>query len=123
MNLNEISESDLAALSLEYYYSHFMFYEPHAKQLLFHAAGKEAKERLFLAGNRTGKTYCGSLEVCMHATGNYLDNWPGYRYDEPINAWVASLSREATRDILQKKYYLGDKSAGNSGLIPSNLIG
>jgi len=99
-----------------------MFYEPHPKQLLFHTAGKEAKERLFLAGNRTGKTYCASVEVSLHATGNYLDDWAGYRYKEPVNIWVASLSREATRDILQKKYYLGDRSAGTPGLIPSNLI-
>ncbi len=74
MNLNEISESDLATLCCEHYYNNFMYYEPHPKQLLFHKAGKEAKERLFLAGNRTGKTYCGSAEVCIHAAGNYPED-------------------------------------------------
>lgn len=122
MNLNEFSEHELASMAVEYYYNHFMFYEPHPKQLLFHEAGLTAKERLFLAGNRTGKTYCAATEGSIHLTGNYPDNWKGYRYKEPINMWVASLSREATRDILQKQYYLGDPSAGKRGLIAEELI-
>ncbi|CAK9250933.1 unnamed protein product [Sphagnum jensenii] len=58
----------------------------------------------------------------MHLTGNYPEWWNGYRYHEPVNVWVASMSREATRDILQKKYYLGDDSSGMIGLIPQNII-
>lgn len=122
MNLNELSPHELSNLALDYYYSHFMFYKPHAKQLLFHEAGLTAKERLFLAGNRTGKTFCASGEGSIHLTGNYPNDWGGYRYKEPINMWVASLSREATRDILQKQYYLGDPSSGKKGLISENLI-
>ena len=42
------------------YAKQFLIYKPHDKQFLFHEAGKSAKERLFLAGNRTGKTYSAS---------------------------------------------------------------
>jgi phage terminase large subunit-like protein len=100
----------------------FLFYEPYPQQRAFHDAGLKAKERLFMAANRFGKTYAACIEVCMHLTGNYPDWWSGYRYDTPINAWVVSLSREATRDILQKKYYLGDSAAGTKGLILPHQI-
>lgn len=100
----------------------FSFYKPHKKQLLFHEAGLHAKERLFLAGNRTGKTFCCSIETVMHLTGVYLPWWNGERYNYPINVWVATISRELTRDVLQKQYYLGDESSGKIGLIHKNLI-
>lgn len=38
------------------YHQFFRYYKPSEKQLSFHNAGNEAIERLFLAGNRTGKT-------------------------------------------------------------------
>lgn len=104
------------------YAKQFLIYKPHDKQFLFHEAGKSAKERLFLAGNRTGKTYSASLEVCMHLTGIYPEWWNGYRYDEPVEVWAASDSAETTRDILQIKYYLGDPHDGNLGLIHPSLI-
>jgi len=100
----------------------FLFYQPYPQQREFHAAGTTAKERLFMAANRFGKTYACCIEVVMHLTGQYPDWWEGYRYEEPVNVWAASVSREATRDILQKKYYLGDSSAGTKGLILPHLI-
>lgn len=121
MNLNEISPHELSSFALEYYYSHFMYYKPHPKQLLFHAAGKTAKERLLVGGNRSGKTTCGGSEGAIHLTGNYLSDWPGYRYDYPVNMWAASVGYRATRDVLQKKY-LGDESSGIPGLIHPSLI-
>jgi phage terminase large subunit-like protein len=102
----------------------FLFYKPYTQQREFHAAGKTAKERLFMAANRFGKTYACCIEVCMHLTGLYPEWWDGYRYEEPVNVWAASVSREATRDILQKKYYLGDSAAGTKGLIlPHQIVG
>lgn len=38
----------------------FLHYRPHAKQQQFHALGATCRERLFLAGNRVGKTFCGA---------------------------------------------------------------
>lgn len=119
------SESDFQQrllMNKNEYAKQFMIYNPHDKQRLFHKAGNAAKERLFLAGNRTGKTYSAALEVCMHLTGNYPSWWNGYRYEEPVEAWVASDSAETTRDILQMKYYLGDEHDGKLGLIHPSLI-
>lgn len=99
----------------------FAFYEPHNKQLEFHRLGTECRERLFLAGNRTGKTYCGAMEMAMHLTGVYPDWWPGHRFDYPIDAWAASNTTESTRDILQRTY-IGDPVSGVEGLIHSDCI-
>ena len=119
--LNNNHFLDLHTLS-ELHRERFLFYKPYPQQKTFHAAGLKARQRLFLAANRFGKTYACCIEVCMHLTGNYPEWWNGYRYHEPVNVWVASMSREATRDILQKKYYLGDDSSGMTGLIPQNII-
>lgn len=102
----------------------FMFYEPSAKQQAFHNAGKEAVERLFLAGNRTGKTFCGCMEDAMHLTGRYPKWWDGHRFEHGITAWVASENFEITRNVLQLKL-LGAYSTSSGyteGLIHRDLI-
>lgn len=85
----------------------FSFYNPHPKHLQFHNLGLHAKDRLFLAANRIGKTMACSLEVCMHATGIYPDWWLGYRYNKPVNIWVGGIT-EKEIDILQRRYFDGD---------------
>ena len=97
----------------------FLYYKPHDKQMAFHAAGATAKERLFLAGNRTGKTYSGCIEVAMHLTGNYPDWWQGYRYNHPIEAWAAGVTNAETYQVLEKAY-IGD--VGVAGAIAPHLI-
>ncbi|RYG61709.1 MAG: DNA packaging protein [Alphaproteobacteria bacterium] len=92
------------------------WYVPHGKQRAFHAAGAKARERLFLAGNRVGKTLAGACEMAFHLTGHYPDWWDGVRYDRAIDAWAASVTREATRDILQAVY------VGPKGVIGKRLI-
>ena len=86
----------------------FVFYEPTLKQQAFHNASITAGERLFLGGNRTGKTNAVCMEMAMHLTGNYPEWWRGYRFSRPINAISASISLKDTRDILQKKLFVGD---------------
>ncbi|NBX85878.1 MAG: DNA packaging protein [Proteobacteria bacterium] len=104
-----------------------VWYVPHAKQLEFHAAGVLARERLFMAGNRVGKTLAGAAEVGFHLTGLYPRWWQGVRFDRPVQAWAASVTREATRDILQE-VYLGDVGGeggvgdGRAGVIPRRLL-
>ena len=95
------------------------FYKPHKKQVEFHTIGKSVKERIFMAGNRCGKTYCGSMEMAMHLTGIYPKSWKGKRFMSPIDAWAASVSIEATRDILQSSYLGSDDAAG---CIPKSCI-
>ena len=76
----------------------FLFYAPSEKQQSFHNAGADAVERLFLAGNRTGKTFCGCMEDAMHMTGRYPSWWKGHRFTHGITAWVASENYEITRN-------------------------
>lgn len=102
----------------------FRFYTPNPKQASFHKAGETAIERLFLAGNRTGKTYCGCIEDAIHLTGVYPNWWEGHRFNHPIIAWVASENYEITRNVLQLKLIGGYSQDGGftNGLIHPSLI-
>ena len=102
--LDSLSADKLAETLLR----QFVFYEPTLKQQAFHNAGITAGERMFLGGNRTGKTNAVCMEMAMHLTGNYPPWWKGYRFRRPINAISASISLKDTRDILQKKLFVGD---------------
>lgn len=98
-----------------------LLYVPYEKQEDFHKAGRDVRERLFLAGNRCGKTLSGSFEMVCHLTGFYPDWWCGARFDAPVQAWAASVTMEATRDILQQ-LYLGDAKSGAVGLLAQKDI-
>jgi phage terminase large subunit-like protein len=104
------------------YARRFLFYKPYEQQMKFHAAEQIAQELLFLAGNRTGKTFCASTGICIHLTGMYPEWWPGYRYKEPADAWVVGPTNLSVRDTLQKQYYLGDPDKGTIGLLHPSLI-
>ena len=77
-------------------------YAPYPKQLEFHAAGKEHRERLFMAGNQLGKSVAGAAEWGMHLTGRYPDWWPGRRFEKPVRFWAAGVTAESTRDNPQR---------------------
>lgn len=100
------------------------FYAPYPKQRDFHAAGSTFRERLFMAGNRCGKTYCGAAEVAMHLTGIYPDDWTGRRFARPIEAWVASDTATSTRDIMQNELCgpPGDTDRQGTGAIPKACV-
>jgi phage terminase large subunit-like protein len=57
----------------------------------------------------------------MHLTGNYPAWWKGRRFDGPVDAWAASVTGEATRDILQNEY-LGNLKKGTIGTVHPSLI-
>lgn len=98
-------------------------YKPHKKQAIFHSLGKDVDERLFLAGNRTGKTWAGCMEVTYHLTGLYPKWWTGRRFSEAVTAWSASDTTEATRNILQITYLGGLKEEEfGSGTIPRSCL-
>ncbi len=96
-----------------------VWYRPHAKQKAFHALGATCRERLFLAGNRVGKTVAGATEMAFHLMGVYPDWWEGLRCAAPIEAWAASVTKEATRDILQAAYIGRGRQ---KGVIPPGMI-
>lgn len=77
-------------------------YAPYAKQMEFHEAGAEFRERLFMAGNQLGKTWAGAFEVAMHATGIYPSWWKGRRFPYATRGMVGSESAELTRKGVQR---------------------
>lgn len=99
-------------------------YRPYARQREFHAAGAEHRERLLMAGNQLGKTFCGAAEVAYHLTGQYPDWWEGRRWDRPTRWWAGSKTGEVTRDGVQR-YLVGepkDESQWGSGMIPGDCL-
>jgi phage terminase large subunit-like protein len=120
-----LSRSELAALKAEaellLSQSSIEDYRPFPKQLEFHAAGAEFRERLFMAGNQLGKTVAGGAECAYHATGDYPDWWEGRVFDHGINAWVGGVTGELTRDGPQR-IVLGQPGAWGTGSIPYKRI-
>lgn len=96
-------------------------YVPYTKQREFHAAGAHYRERLLMAGNQLGKTFCAGFEVAMHVTGQYPDDWVGRRFQKPIVAWVASETMEVSRDAAQR-VLLGRETERGTGAIPGDSI-
>lgn len=95
-------------------------YWPYSKQIAFHEAGLTNRERLLMAGNQLGKTYCGAAEVAFHLTGLYPDWWPGRRWDRPTRGWAGSKTGEVTRDGVQR-YLVGEpknETDWGTGMIP-----
>ena len=99
-------------------------YRPYERQQEFHAAGSSSRERLLMAGNQLGKTYCGAAEVSFHLTGRYPDWWEGRRWDRPVRFWAGSKTGEVTRDGVQK-YLVGepkDESVWGTGMVPQECL-
>ena len=99
-------------------------YDPYPYQLKFHKTGAESNQRLLMAANRIGKSYCGSMELSYHLTGLYPEWWKGRVYHQPIVAWAGGVSNETTRDIVQYEL-LGspdDPEAFGSGTVPRSYI-
>ena len=79
--------------------------ELYKKHMEFFKAGAIHKERLFMAGNRVGKSESGGgYEVTLHLTGDYTNWWEGKRFDRPVQFLAAGDTSQTTRDIIQKKF-------------------
>lgn len=98
-------------------------YRPYAKQREFHAAGNrpDIRERLLMAGNQLGKTFCAASEHAMHLTGIYPPDWVGCKFEQPTTGWAASLTSQSTRDTVQR-LLLGRPGRWGTGAIPKKLI-
>jgi phage terminase large subunit-like protein len=98
------------------------FYVPYPKQQEFHDYGSSKRERLFMAGNQVGKTFCGGAEISYHLTGLYPDWWLGKRWDRPTRGWVAGVTGESTRDNPQR-ILMGTVANGiGTGSIPKRCL-
>lgn len=117
MNLADLLKLDLSTLSIEEKAELYELlklkdtrakrnrlaaYKPYAKQVEFHNASTEFRERLFMAANQSGKTWAGAFEVAMHLTGRYPDWWKGRRFNYAIRCMVGSESAELTRKGVQR---------------------
>jgi phage terminase large subunit-like protein len=96
-------------------------YKPYPKQLEFHAAGRDKRERLLMAANQVGKTLSAGFETAMHATGRYPPWWTGKRFDKPIVAWACGETSEVVRDTIQR-ILIGRPGAEGTGSIPKDAI-
>lgn len=95
--------------------------ELYSRHLDFFRHGADTKERLFLAGNRVGKTEAGAYECTLHLTGLYPGWWEGRRFEKPIKMLAAGDTTATTRDIIQEKF-LGPFDDIGTGMIPGDLI-
>jgi phage terminase large subunit-like protein len=105
--LSKLTVEEFDKIFMEVCREESIYYEPHRKQLEFHGAGILAKQRMFLAANRSGKTFCGCYEVACHLTGRYPLWWNGYRYKRGIKVWVLSKTSSVVRDTLQRYFFDG----------------
>ena len=98
-------------------------YVPYDYQKKFH--NTLAQQRLLMAGNRVGKSFCGAMEIAYHATGKYPSWWAGKRFNRPVRCWAGGVSNETTRDVCQKELVgqPDDPTARGTGSIPLNSIG
>lgn len=119
VNFKEINKH-IEDFSLEYLKRNLDF-KPFEKQLQFFNAGLQAPQRLFLAGNRTGKTYSALIETFFHATGLYPSWYNGYKFNFAPTIWSCSFSVEKVRDVLQYAL-IGNEASNTKGLIHPSLI-
>ena len=99
-------------------------YTPYHYQAKFHNESKHSKQRLLMAANRIGKTFCGAAEMAYHLTGLYPDWWDGHRFTGPIRAWAGGTSNDKVKTIIQHEL-LGEPSnpdARGTGAIPRDCI-
>ncbi len=91
------------------------------KHRAFFAAGSKYYERLFMAGNRCGKSVSGAIEAAYHATGDYPSWWEGRRFNVHTYGWAAGDTARTTRDTVQREL-LGPPGAFGTGTIPRDRI-
>ena len=100
------------------------FYKPYPYQRKFHSDGEECRQRILMAANRVGKTYCGAVETSFHLTGRYPKGWKGRKFTKPVRVWAAGESNDTTRDIIQRELFGSpqDPSQKGKGAVPLDTI-
>lgn len=78
------------------------FYTPNKMQLQAHTT--LAKTVLVCAGNRSGKSHYGAMELCYHLTGKYPDWYPmGRRLKQPIKAAISCTTFAMVQRVIEPK--------------------
>lgn len=95
--------------------------ELYEKHLQFIRLGATKRQRLFMAGNKIGKSMLGAYELSCHLTGEYPQWWDGYRCPRAGWWWAAGDTGQTTRDIVQAKT-VGLRHDIGTGMIPRRCI-
>ncbi len=117
-------EKELRALDDKRRFNKIDLFRPYPKQQEFFDLGAIVNERMFRAGNQLGKSEAGAVEFAYHLTGDYPDDWFGYRFDRPITAWACGITGVDVREVPQQKLFgkFGVESEFGTGFIPKRSI-
>ena len=80
-------------------YNKIDYYDPYPYQVRFHKTGKNCNQRLLMAANRIGKSYCGSSELAFHLTGIYPEWW-----EDEENLMRLHPSYPQRKALIRRKY-------------------
>lgn len=114
-------DSDLKGRLIDQFYATEEDREAYTEHLDVFTAGKRFRERFASGGNRTGKSTLGAYEVACHATGIYPCWWPGHTFTHATRIWCAGDTREAVREVGQRKL-LGLPGQHGTGMVPRDSI-
>lgn len=93
--------------------------EKYPKHNLFFSS--KTRQRLFLAGNRVGKTTAALCEVVMHLTGEYPKDWQGHKFSTAPEFWIVGRDSKTIKDTLQPML-LGKIGEFGTGLVPRDKL-
>ena len=92
-------------------------------QLEFCAKTHDYFEGCLCAANQVGKTRTGTVIDSFHLTGEYPEDYPGYKYSFAPLCWGLGFSMEKTRDLLQTALFgLYSEKGFAGGLVPKDKI-
>jgi len=92
-------------------------------QRKFNSATKDHEACMLMAANQVGKSRTGCTIDAFHLTGEYPEDWEGYKFEQPPMCWLLGYSGEKTRDLLQYKLF-GRYTEGKfeGGYVPADKI-
>jgi len=92
-------------------------------QRKFNAATKDHDACMLMGSNQSGKSRTGCCISSFHFTGEYPEDWEGFKFDHPIMGWLLGYSGEKTRDLLQQKLFgRFENGEFEGGYIPKDRI-
>lgn len=78
------------------------YYTPNSMQVKAHKS--LCRTILVCAGNRSGKSHCGAMELCFHLTRRYPDWYPEKkRFKKPIKAVISCNSFSTALKVIESK--------------------
>ena len=78
---------------------------------------------MLMASSQSGKSRTGCNIDSYHLTGDYPEDWEGYKFTSPPLCWLLGYSGEKTRDLLQAKLFgRFSENEFEGGYIPKDKI-